>query len=782
VIGSETLCNTMVNFQLPSSSPVTTEFQQAVREIWAADRYLSQLLWQRGLQDTTTIAGYLQADRYQPTAPAAFGAEMVLAVARIEQARARQEQVLIWGDFDADGITATSVLWDGLRQFLAPELLSYYIPDRLTESHGLNLAGIDRSHQQGITLIITCDTGSTNLAEIAYAQQLGIDTIVTDHHTLPSIRPPVAAIINPRYLAADHPLFHLSGVAVAYKLVEALYLALPNVPQQPLEYLLDLVAIGLIADLVQLSGDCRYLAQIGIKRLQLQNTKNPQLAGYRPGVAKLLELCKRTGDRPMDISFGIAPRINAISRIHGDARCGVQLLTSQDEKLCNELATVTEQANARRKEVQKNVVAEVQQRVAALDLSTTGVIVLVDNNWAPGVLGLVAGQIAQTYGKPTILLSTAQDETVDPDAPVLARGSARSTQNVDLYELVKSQEHLLNSFGGHPFAAGLSIQIDNLPLFTEAINQRLRQTIGDLPAPVLAIDLIVTIADLGRALFDELKVLEPCGMGNPVPKLLIKNCQLQNARNANITDLKGNKIQYIKTELQITDSTTATFPVVWWGHYADEVPTVLCDLAIELDYNNYKNRCEARIIDLVVAVTPRAADQDQYRPEILDFRHSANSENLLEPILYVHDCPHSWEELITKYEEARQTQQQLALAYAAPRLQTALDVFQRLIGIAKFLARTGQPVALSQLQKQLGISARSARDALDCLEATGFEVTLLPGKQQFRVAAALDLVITKLPSSPATQDFLAIVAEELFIIQYFWQVSVPTLNSVLYPA
>ncbi len=770
----------MVNFQLPLSPKITPEFIQAVHQLWPADRYLSQLLWQRGIQDIATIPGYLQADHYQPTGPEAFGVEMQQAIDRIVQARDRQEQVLIWGDFDADGITATSVLWDGLRQFLAPALLSYYIPDRLKESHGLNLAGIDRLHQQGVKLIITCDTGSTNLAEIAYAQALGIDTIVTDHHTLPATRPPVAAIINPRYLAADHPLFHLSGVAIAYKLIEALYVALPDVPEEPLEYLLDLVAIGLVADLVQLSGDCRYLAQIGIQRLQLQNTKNPQLAGYRPGVAKLLELCKRTGDRPMDISFGIAPRVNAISRIYGDASFGVQLLTSQDEALCHELALLTEQANARRKEVQKNVVAEVQKRVAALDLSTTGVIVLVDNNWSPGVLGLVAGQIAQTYGKPTILLSTAQEETADPSTPLLARGSARSIQNVDLYQLVKSQEHLLNSFGGHPFAAGLSILADNLPLFTEAINQQLRQTIGQLPPPVLSIDLIMTVAELGRALFDELKILEPCGMGNPVPKLLVKNCQLLNARNANIKDFKGHKIQYIKTDLQITDETTTeTFPVVWWGHYSDEVPMVPCDLAIELDYNNYKNRCEARIIELVPTVTSAVVATDRYRPEILDFRHGVHPDSLFASLVLVSECPCCWEELIVKYTEASQQQQSLALAYSAPTLQTAVTVLEQLLGIAKFLARTGQPVTISQLQKQLGISDRSIRSGLNGLEAIGLEVILAPDQQQFKVKGTGNLSNLLLQNLPEIQDFLAVVAEELFTVQYFWQVSIQTLRSVL---
>ena len=264
-------------------------------------------------------------------------------------------------------------MWEGLGQFFTQnQQLLYYIPNRLTESHGLNNQGIDQLAQQGVKLIVTCDTGSTNISEIEYAQQLGIDVIVTDHHTLPPERPPVVAIINPRYLPTNHPLFNLSGVAVAYKVVEALYETLPDIPQQPVENLLDLVAIGLIADLVQLSGDCRYLAQRGIEKQQTH--KQPT----RPGVAKLLELCQRSGDRPTDISFGLGPRINAVSRIQGDAPFCVELLTSKDKQRCEQLALETELANARRKSLQKDVTQQVAQKLSQLDLSTTSVIVLVD--------------------------------------------------------------------------------------------------------------------------------------------------------------------------------------------------------------------------------------------------------------------------------------------------------------------------------------------------------------------------------------------------------------------
>ncbi len=362
--------------------------------------HAAQLLWQRGIKNEQQLAAFISHKAYQPASPFEFGHEMQLAVARLQQACNNSEKIAIWGDFDADGITATSVLWDGLGLFFAQNTqLTFYIPNRLKESHGLNHQGIDNLAKQDCKLIVTCDTGSTNINEIIYAKQLGIDVIVTDHHTLPEERPPVVAIINPRYLPNEHQLFHLSGVAVAYKLIEALYQTLPDVPKHPLTDLLDLVAIGLIADLVQLSGDCRYLAQVGIQRLQA-DFKQPPAARRRPGVGRLLELCQKSGDRPTDISFGLGPRINAVSRIQGDASFCVELLTSQDAQRCNELAEVTELANARRKSLQKDVQAQVGQKLTQLDLSTTSVIVLEDAQWPAGVLGLVAGQVAQETGRP----------------------------------------------------------------------------------------------------------------------------------------------------------------------------------------------------------------------------------------------------------------------------------------------------------------------------------------------------------------------------------------------
>ncbi|MFH7028430.1 MAG: DHH family phosphoesterase [Heteroscytonema crispum UTEX LB 1556] len=834
-------------------------FIQAVKQYipTSSGHFAAQLLWQRGIKDKTQLASFVNYQTYQPASPFEFGKEMHLAMARLKQARNLSEKVAIWGDFDADGITSTAVLWDGLGQFFVQNLqLNYYIPNRLTESHGLNNQGIDNLAKQGFTLIVTCDTGSTNIDEIIYAKQLGIDVIVTDHHTLPSERPPVAAIINPRYLPNTHQLFHLSGVAVAYKLIQALYQTLPEVPQQPLEDLLDLVAVGLIADLVQLSGDCRYLAQVGIQRLQT-DFKQPPTTRRRPGVGRLLELCQKSGDRPTDISFGLGPRINAVSRIQGDARFCVELLSSRDIKRCTQLAEITELANARRKSLQKDVQQQVTQKLKELDLSTTSVIVLEDAQWQPGVLGLVAGQVAQETGRPTILLSTEILETGDKGRrmwetgvgdgcgrrvwatgvetratgvetratgvgdgrgelflsppspptptpvrpsretrpsgwgvsgdrlpplspsppPLLARGSARSINSVDLYQLVKDQAHLLHRFGGHPFAAGLSLPVENIPLFTQAINQRLRQTLGGAITPTVQADLTVTVADLGKELFLELKLLEPCGMGNPVPKLLIQNCWFENAWHRNQQDSQGKKVQYIKAEFDIRDdSIKSPFPGVWWGHYKDELPPGRCDCIAELDYNSFKKRYEIRLI----AVRPfiNSTLKTSYSALLLDCRN-LSTENysalqLKHQALLVEKCPTSWDDLRAWLRRSLYNQQQLAIAWTKPEKQPPEEIWLTLVGIAKYLSRTNQPVTRLQLLEKLLIGDRTLHLGFKALKHVGFTATRVDRYLQISQHSTTATTLAE----TAVEQFLAAIREEQFQLEYFAEVPISTIQAI----
>ncbi|WP_019505179.1 single-stranded-DNA-specific exonuclease RecJ [Pleurocapsa sp. PCC 7319] len=766
-------------WQIVSASDVPLEFIEGVASIIGCDaKYCAQLLWQRGIQDLKELPGFLNPNLYQPASAIAFGLEMEWAVSRLQQARDRTEKVTIWGDFDADGITSTSVLWDGLGQFFSQHLqLDYYIPNRLTESHGLNNPGIARLAEKGTKLIVTCDTGSTNLEEIKYAQELGIDIIVTDHHTLPESRPEVTAIINPRYLEPEHPLYNLSGVAVAYKLVEALYETLPDVPQQPIENLLDLVAIGLIADLVELKGDCRYLAQVGIKQLQKQVKPTTMT---RPGVAKLLDLCRRNGDRPTDISFGLGPRINAVSRIHGDASFCVELLTSRDVQHCSQLAEEAELANTRRKSLQKDTIKQVQKKLQQLDLSTTSVIVLEDPQWQGGVLGLAAGQIAQEYGRPTVLLSTGGG---DNSEKVMARGSARSVNGIDLYRLVKSQADLLHRFGGHPFAAGLSLPLANLNLFREGINQQLRQKVAFAEmVPQIDADLVVTVAELGHDLFEELRLLEPYGMGNPIPKLLIQNCWFKNVWNKNIQDRQGKKVQYIRTTFNIwDDSSNEGFPGLWWGHYKDEIPiTGKCEAIAELDFNTFHKRYELRLIAVRLMSESSWLNSNIEQTNLLIDRRSTpqNLDNLEIPLSQVNilqQCPADWGDIRQKYLQATNCDRSLVLAYTPELIDEVIAIWRQLIGIAKYLSRTQQKVTKSRIQEKLNLSDHTFMLGLQALEKAGFKYKFQDDLYQFswqenNISVGLQSQINY---------FLLAIKEEHFQQQYFYKVPLSTINRQL---
>ncbi|MGV0026357.1 single-stranded-DNA-specific exonuclease RecJ [Phormidesmis priestleyi] len=757
---------------IQSESP-PIEFIRTLQSHGVAGQYIAQLLWQRDIRDPEKLAGYLNADLYQPTSAFEFGQEMRSAVQRLKAAYESQETVAIWGDFDADGVTSTAVLWDGLGEFFTQtQQLFYFIPNRLTESHGLSARGIDALKANGCQLIVTCDTGSTNLDELTYAQSLGIDVIVTDHHTLPEQRPPVTAILNSRYFPADHPLAKLSGVAVAYKLIEALYQTMPEVPKKPLETLLDLVAIGLIADLVELKGDCRYLAQKGIQQLQTHARRKPS-EQTRPGITRLLERCHRSGDRATDISFGLGPRINAVSRIQGDAHFCVELLTSRDMQRCQKLADETELANSRRKALQKDVAQQVAAKLAHLDLSTTGIIVLWDEQWNVGVLGLVAGQIAQEYGRPTILLSTEASDI--PANRLIARGSARSANQIDLYQLVKDQAHLLDRFGGHPFAAGLSLPIENLPLFVEAINQRSRQQ-PIPPTPSLKADLQVTVQELGFELFQELKLIEPCGMGNPIPKLLIQNCWFEVGKHRNTRDWKGQEVRYIQTEFKILDETVTTgFPGLWWGHYSHEIPQGRCDAIVELENNTYRKQYEVRLI----AVRPCEAFVQTASPQIdwiLDWR-TQMSPNSPEKLFKVQTCPTSWKELQVWFRRALNAQSHLAIAYPAPTLNPPHEVWQQLVGIAKYLSRTQKTATRQQLSDRLGVGDRPLKSGFTALEQLGFSVSY---SDSFQITWDGAKSQSSETIARSIEQFLAEIREEQFYRRYFYQVPLTTIQNVAF--
>ncbi|WP_258001492.1 DHHA1 domain-containing protein, partial [Fischerella thermalis] len=363
-----------------------------------------------------------------------------------------------------------------------------------------------------------------------------------------------------------------------------------------------------------------------------------------------------------------------------------------------------------------------------------------------------------------------------PNPQSLARGSARSVNSVDLYQLVKNQAHLLHRFGGHPYAAGLSLPVENIPLFTEAINQQLRQTLGGTTlTPTVQADLVVTVADLGKELFLELKLLEPCGMGNPVPKLLIQNCWFENAWHRNQQDSRGNKIQYIKAEFDIRDESSKNpFPGVWWGHYKDELPPGRCDCIVELDYNTFKKRYEIRLI--AVRSSEQSARLTPHSIQILDWRNITTPPTLPNPPLLVKECPTSWDDLRVWLRRSLHNQQPLAIAWSKTEHQPPEQIWLTLVGIAKYLSRTNQLVTRVQLLQKLGIGDQSLHMGLRALKYLGFTIQRQDRYLQINQQPNTESVLAE----TAITKFLAAVREEQFQRQYFAEVPISTIQAIAF--
>ncbi len=755
--------------------PAYSAFGAASPTASGAGCYLAQLLWQRGIT-IAQLPGFLDVDRYVPSPAAALGPELDRAVARLVLARDRRESLGIWGDIEVDGLVATALLLEGLEPWFGP--VAYGIPDRLTEGSGLTQSGLDALIADGAQVLLTMVVEPIALLEAAIAQ--GLTVIVIDglrDRPLGLADQPNLIAVRSRPLGREHPLGTLPGVALAYKLIEALreHLATPspssNTTRQdqsppelgdlggqpnPVEVpksqnpdpLLDLVAIGLIAQWVELRGDSRYLAQRGLTQLQ-QLMPGPTAATRRPGITALLQWCLRAGDRPMDRSLGLGPRINAISQIQGDARLCIELLTSRDPRASRRLAEQVELLNTRRKTIQRSLYAEVLARLPQRDRLSQPIIILAEIGWHLGVLGLVADQLVKDLDRPVILFNLFEDPTLkdptlkdptikDPStAPHwIAQGVAHSVDGLDLYPLLQDQADLLDRLS----PSGLSLSAANLPLFEARLSQQLRRQIADNQSADLTArptaDLQVTVADLGPNLFRDLKPLEPYGPGNPIPRLYLANCRFEQIRQANLKDFKGQKQRYIKTECHIRDRTVPLgFPAYWLGHYADELPQGLSDIIGELDFNSQRKRYELRLLHLRPA---QSAATDPNRPtsnipptQILDRRgplttNSLKSEAIPDNALILDRPPQTWADLTAWLHQSIVENRPLVLTYPTPHTPcpTPLQTHHQLLGLAKYLSRTHESIAIDRLLQRLGMDDRLLPLAWDVLSDFGFDITV----------------------------------------------------------
>ncbi len=459
---------------------------------------ISQILINRGINTYDKAKLFFRGTKDQLYDPFILR-DMKKAVERIKQAIERNEKILIYGDYDVDGITSVSTLYLLLKQLNAD--VDFYIPHRVQEGYGLTTSGIDEAAKKGVKLIISVDCGVTAIKEVAYAKQLNIDVIISDHHEQGPDLPDAYAVIDPKCKHSTYPFHELAGVGVAYKLGQALVQNM-NKDSDMMDQFLDLVAIGSTADIVPLVDENRIFVKEGLKLIN--NTQ-------RPGLKALLKV-SGLADKEIgtgQIVFVLAPRINAIGRL-GDAELAVKLLTTDDPHQAWEIANELEKENRLRKNIDEETFRNAREIVDSdFDLSRTHGLTLSKEGWHPGVIGIVASRVVEKYYRPTVMIS------IDTD---VGKGSARSISGFDIYNAIKQCDDLLIAFGGHKYAAGLTIEKDKIDIFRKRFNEIAKQNLTEeLLVPKLKIDAEIRLGNITPRLIQLLKLFAPFGPKNMRP-------------------------------------------------------------------------------------------------------------------------------------------------------------------------------------------------------------------------------------------------------------------------
>lgn len=470
----------------------------------------SHLLYNRGIRSAADAELFLNADDRLLHSPDLLP-DIQPAVARLRRALDANERIGVFGDFDADGITGTALLVTALSDLDADVVP--YIPHRVDEGHGLNSRAVQALRRKGVSLLITVDCGATSIAEVDEASALGIDTIITDHHSLLPTLPASVALINPKHPRSRYPFAELTGVGMSFKLIEALYHALGL--EWP-EHLLEFVALGTVSDVGPLVGENRFLVKKGLERIN--RAQNPGLRALAAGARLTMGAVDTEA-----LSFGIIPRLNVAGRL-GVADTSLELLTTRCEDTAQRLARQLSELNAERQTKTRSAVEEAERQVAAQTYSqgVPPIIIVKSPDWLPGLLGLIAGRLADAYYRPAIAISMGESSS---------RASARSIPEFDIIAALRQSDDLFERYGGHPQAAGFTIPTDALPQLERNLMDISSERLAGVDlTPTIDIDCEVQFAVFDKSNFDFIQSLAPFGAGNPAPVFLTRSARVLEVR------------------------------------------------------------------------------------------------------------------------------------------------------------------------------------------------------------------------------------------------------------
>lgn len=547
--------------------PLDKERAAAFAQTYGVPFFLAMLMNIRGLDDAAHLREFLGEG--EPLSDPFLLKDMDKAAARITRAVDNMEKIAVYGDYDADGVTSTAMLYSYLETRGADVI--FYIPQREGEGYGMNIGAVEYLKEQGVSLIVTVDNGISSVQEVARANELGIDVVVTDHHRPQEILPDAVAVVDAYRPDDTSPYKHFSGVGIAFKLLMALEDGAGDV-EDLLEAYSDLAAIGTIGDIVPLTGENRTLIRAGLERLSQSD---------RPGVQALLENAGIAGKAltSTNVAFTLVPRINATGRMGAPERA-VRLLISGYEEEAEVLSEEICADNEERRRVEAEIAEAAFADIEAKGYMKDRVVVVDGENWHHGVIGIVASRVTERCGKPCMIISRGETE---------ARGSGRSIEGFSLFEAICACDDLLIKFGGHPMAAGITLKPENIEAFRKRINQYAAEHFPQMPTQTVTLDCKLNPAALSVSMAQSLTQLEPFGNGNPQPVFGLFNMEL-----SNVTPVGGGRhlrLTLEKNGAVITAMRFNTKPEELPYHIGDKI-----DLAVQLEAREFRGQPSLTVI------------------------------------------------------------------------------------------------------------------------------------------------------------------------------------------
>lgn len=547
--------------------PLDKERAAAFAQTYGVPFFLAMLMNIRGLDDAAHLREFLGEG--EPLSDPFLLKDMDKAAARITRAVDNMEKIAVYGDYDADGVTSTAMLYSYLETRGADVI--FYIPQREGEGYGMNMGAVEYLKEQGVSLIVTVDNGISSVQEVARANELGIDVVVTDHHRPQEILPDAVAVVDAYRPDDTSPYKHFSGVGIAFKLLMALEDGAGDV-EDLLEAYSDLAAIGTIGDIVPLTGENRTLIRAGLERLSQSD---------RPGVQALLENAGIAGKvlTSTNVAFTLVPRINATGRMGAPERA-VRLLISGYEEEAEVLSEEICADNEERRRVEAEIAEAAFADIEAKGYMKDRVVVVDGENWHHGVIGIVASRVTERCGKPCMIISRGETE---------AKGSGRSIEGFSLFEAICACGDLLIKFGGHPMAAGITLKPENIEAFRKRINQYAAEHFPQMPTQTVTLDCKLNPAALSVSMAQSLTQLEPFGNGNPQPVFGLFNMEL-----SNVTPVGGGghlRLTLEKNGAVITSMRFNTKPEELPYHIGDKI-----DLAVQLEAREFRGQPSLTVI------------------------------------------------------------------------------------------------------------------------------------------------------------------------------------------